>query len=129
MVVTDTNMLCLLLAPIFISTSPQNLKVSQGNSVSFNCSASGPSNLTITWKASGTPITTPDGNVTIATLDLGDDGGSITSTLTILSTGLQHQGNYSCVASNQFGSDEKTVLTLVVVGKAQSHDKGGCRLY
>ena len=115
----DTDLLCVFLAPISINTLPQVLKVSKGSDVTFNCSASGPSNLTISWKASGIPILPRDGNITITTtLDLMGNNSSVLSTLTIFATDLQDQGSYSCIASSKFASDEKPVVTLTVVGKA-----------
>ena len=109
---------CLFVALISITTMLQTQEVSKGNNVSFNCSASGPNNLTITWKASNTPIVPLDGNITITTLDLFGNGSSVSSTLTILAVDLQDQGSYDCVVSSQFQSDEKTVATVTVFGKA-----------
>ena len=109
---------CLFVALISITTMLQTQEVSKGNNLSINCSASGPNNLTIAWKTSGMPIVPLDGNITITTLDLISNGSSVSSTLTILAVDLQDQGSYDCVVSSQFQSDEKTVATVTIVGKA-----------
>ena len=118
--------LCLFAALISITTMLQTQEVSKGNNVSLNCSASGPNNLTLTWKSSNMPLVPLGGNITITTLDLTGNGSSVSSTLTIHDVDFQDQGSYDCIVSSQYQSDEKTVATVTVFGKAyryQSHDK------
>ncbi|XP_072334658.1 basement membrane-specific heparan sulfate proteoglycan core protein isoform X2 [Scyliorhinus torazame] len=87
-----------------ISTGPQDMTVIQGGSTVFSCQvAQGAQPFSIEWKTPNEPL---QDNVKISS-----DG----SMITISQARQRDQGQYKCVARNQFGS-ASSIMTLIVQG-------------
>lgn len=78
-----------------------------GDSVQLTCHVTkGDKPVTISWKFSGGNLSSTVG---VATTLVGDR----TSLLTILSVMAEHNGNYSCIATNAAGSTQHTATIQV----------------
>ena len=89
---------------VIITESPTDTPGVVGGTVTFNCTATGIPLPTITWMDQ-------DGNMvdTASSEDIGD-GITRQSTLTISNLQDDDFDNYTCTATDMFGSDNVTVL-------------------
>ena len=86
-----------------ITQAPIDVSGELGGSVVFTCTATGNPRPDITW-------TDQDGNMAGMTSDMVIDTTSIQSTLTLSNLQDEDFDNYTCTATNMFGSDNVTAL-------------------
>ena len=86
-----------------ITQDPVNKPGELGGSVVFTCTATGIPLPDITWMDE-------DGNIVTTTSDMIIDGTVIRSTLTLSNLQDEDFDNYTCTATNMFGSDNVTAL-------------------
>lgn len=85
----------------------KQVSVRRGETINLHCEADGDKPLTVTWRAKGQRIdSTFDVRYQINTNPLNK---GISSELTISQTTLSDRGEYSCIATNAFGTDHSTV--------------------
>ena len=87
-----------------ITTSPQNVLVTNGTAASFNVSVSGTPPFAFQWLKNGTNLT-----------DGGNISGSGTNNLMLATTTTNDSWNYDVVVTNTFGSVTSTISMLIVV--------------
>jgi len=86
-----------------ITQDPTNMSAMLGESVIFTCTATGNPRPDIAW-------TNQDGNMVGMTSDMVINTTSIQSTLTLANLQDGDFDNYTCTATNMFGSDSATAL-------------------
>lgn len=85
----------------------KQVSVRRGETINLHCEADGDQPLTVTWRAKGQRIDSAyDVRYQINTNPLNK---GISSELTISQTTLTDRGEYSCIATNAFGTDHSTV--------------------
>ena len=85
----------------------KQVSVRRGETINLHCEADGDKPLTVTWRAKGQRIDSSyDIRYQINTNPLNK---GISSELTISQTTLADRGEYSCIATNAFGTDHSTV--------------------
>src|ERR1019366_5068480 len=87
-----------VLVPPGITTQPQSLTVTQGQSASFSVVASGTAPLSYQWSLNGTALS-----------------GATSSTLTLTNVPTTYAGSYAVVVTNVAGSVTSAVATLTVL--------------
>ncbi|XP_078658332.1 receptor-type tyrosine-protein phosphatase S-like [Branchiostoma floridae x Branchiostoma belcheri] len=98
----------------FMEPVPQDQVKDAGQSVSWTCRANGYPLPDVTWQHGGNDLTADGSDITIVTSH-GSSGNDVytESTLTISSVGRQHDGAYTCSASN-IGASPQTSFSLAV---------------
>jgi len=86
-----------------ITQGPTDISAMLGKSVTFTCTATGNPRPDITW-------TDQDGNMVGMTSDMVINVITIQSTLTLSNLQDEDFDNYTCTATNIFGSDSVTAL-------------------
>ena len=86
-----------------ITQAPMDVSGELGGSVVFTCTATGIPLPDITWMDE-------DGNMVEMTSDMVINATNIQSTLTLSNLQDEDFDNYTCTATNMFGSDSATAL-------------------
>ena len=115
----STKLQIFFVEPPVIYQDPQNTTVSENDTVTFNCSATGVPTPIISWYKQHTGNTlqllTAMGSYTISSTTSGDQ--NVTSMLSITTAMLSDAGWYVCRASSN-GAMSTSSATLTVVGKS-----------
>ncbi|QQP49462.1 Hemicentin1like, partial [Caligus rogercresseyi] len=93
--------------PSFLSTE-EDVRTLEGSNVTVACQANGLPIPKVSWSRKGLPLTSEDGHISIS--PLGD--------LSIYFVSLNDQGNYTCSASNIYGSIS-THSTIEVIQRSK----------
>ena len=113
--------------PVVISVYPDGqltYTVNEGNSVTFECTATGIPDPEITWRRNGMAFNSSDQRVTIGSMPsimevMRDSDNEtvfeVTQTLTLNTTMDSDSGMYECVAMNDVGQDSSS-FELIVQG-------------
>ena len=94
--------------PPEIISITEDTDVTFGDAISLSCVVESPINVTITWSTT-TGVALPEPSLS------GDLDSNITSTITIDTATLAHEGDYMCTAVNTAGMDEDNI-TLSIIG-------------
>ena len=106
-----TVLLCDLVPPQ-ITSYPSSQNVVKGSSISLSCTAQGTSLENVTWREEDSIL---EESVQI-TINITNQTNTLTSQLNIDNVKEPNQGNYSCTAYSEAGSDTKSI-SLFVTGK------------
>jgi hypothetical protein len=90
-------------SPPVVSTQPQSLRVTNGNSAAFSISAAGTGTLAYQWRKNGTNLS-----------NVGTISGVGTANLAFSATSTNDSGSYTVVVTNTLGSLTSAVATLTV---------------
>ena len=90
------------LKPIEVVASPDSLRMEEGGTARFMCSAESETTSTITWSKGSDPLPSY--------------ASSMGGILTISGVQKEHSGTYTCTGSNQYSADRVSVM-LQVGGK------------
>ena len=119
-------MICLLIsesvAATITSLNPFQLTVTEPNSATFTCNATGRPRPTITWytdDGSGNKTLLVDGSNDVVIMEQESGDRKLTITLTISPTAPSHATDYVCVAENVVDVDEM-IRNLTVYGMCLS---------
>ena len=96
--VSSYYFLVLCIAPPVITTEPMDTQALVGSSATFVCVAAGEPTPTFQWSFGGLAIVDDDKYDVTAT-------APTVSTLTVLDVSPSDDGNYTCTATNDHGSD------------------------
>lgn len=114
-------------API-ITNGPENVKNSTGSNVAIMCEAKGYPIPTIEWtwtRVDGQTIFLPSDDLHISVnLRGGPDKWHITGWLQVIDLQKIHEGDYTCVAQNEFGLTKATARVNVIAGREDDRDDG-----
>ena len=97
---TSSNATLTVLTLPFITTQPQSLAVTVGQTATFSVVPGGTAPLTYQWYFNGS--------------SLGNNNGARTATYSQTSAGTGNAGNYTVVVNNSYGSVTSAVVTLTV---------------
>jgi len=97
---TSSNATLTVLTPPFITTQPQSLAVTVGQTATFSVAPGGTAPLTYQWYFNGS--------------SLGNNNGARTATYSQTSASTGNAGNYTVVVNNSYGSVTSAVVTLTV---------------
>ena len=104
-------------------TDPPSVLLDEGEKAILSCTASGSLRPTIQWFNETTELIDTVGRVSISvTTPPPTDLYYITSELSISSSERMDTGGYSCVASNDIGSDAEQNFTITVNCKSSTYD-------
>ncbi|KAK7084980.1 hypothetical protein SK128_001568 [Halocaridina rubra] len=107
-----TNYTLDILSPPTITAIPSSrkAKLQEGEVLTISCKASGTPKPQIAWVVAGEQVLT-ESELIAAGLEVQDEGES----LTILDANGEHQGRYTCIASNAAGSAEENFDVQVLL--------------
>ena len=89
-----------------ITTHSASVPTTEGDNLTLSCNATANPAPTISWTRDGSPVNTTNNS----RISLSDDNKQ----LTITNVNRTDSGKYRCVASNKFGNDTSSVVTLDV---------------
>nr|XP_053650237.1 hemicentin-1-like [Cherax quadricarinatus] len=107
-----TNYTINVLSPPSIIATPasRRVKVQEGNVLMLSCKAHGQPTPQVAWVTAGGKVLN-DSELLASGLEIQDEGQS----LVLLEVNGEHEGHYTCIASNSAGSAEETFFVQVLL--------------